>query len=186
VVPVVDSLVFIPRRIVEEIEGRGLSLEDVLVEALPKMLNLDPRVTAESRLELAERYLIEGRELIDKDPIQASEKLYKAVEECVKALAVHFNLEDILRSVEKRGKWAVADLEKAVEAISERIGEWVLSSWAQAWYLRVEGFHEARLDSRAVRIKVPYVERIVEETRRLLGTGEMQAVDVETSEGEIY
>jgi hypothetical protein len=32
--------------------------------------------------------LVEGRELIDRDPIQASEKLYKASEESVKALAI--------------------------------------------------------------------------------------------------
>jgi protein tyrosine phosphatase (PTP) superfamily phosphohydrolase (DUF442 family) len=36
-------------------------------------------------LELAERFLAEGRELIDKDPVQASEKLYKAAEEAVKS-----------------------------------------------------------------------------------------------------
>jgi len=112
----VGSSVFVPRRLVEEIEKRGLNLEDTIIEALSKALNFDPKTIAESRLELAERYLAEGRSLVDKDPVQASEKLYKAAEECVKALAMHFNLEDILRSVKKRGKWAVADLEKAVEA----------------------------------------------------------------------
>jgi hypothetical protein len=35
----------------------------------------------ESHLELASRYLDEGRRLVDKDPVQASEKLYKASEE---------------------------------------------------------------------------------------------------------
>ena len=165
------SPVFVPRRIVEEIEGRGLSVEDVLVEVLPKMLNLDPRVIAESRLELAERYLIEGRDLIDKDPIQASEKLYKAAEECVKALAMHFNLEDILRGVEKRGRWAVADLEKAVEAISEMVGGRFGEAWDRAWALHVWGFHEAKFDSSAVRIRMPYVEKIVEETKKLLRPG---------------
>ena len=43
-------------------------------------------------LELAEKFLAEGGELIDKDPVQASEKLYKAAEEAVKALAKLFNL----------------------------------------------------------------------------------------------
>ena len=93
------SSVFVPRRLVEEIEKRGLNLEDTIIEALSKALNFDPKTIAESRLELAERYLAEGRSLVDKDPVQASEKLYKAAEECVKALAMHFNLEDILRSV---------------------------------------------------------------------------------------
>jgi len=39
-------------------------------------------------VEIAEKFLVEGKELIDKDPVQASEKLYKAAEETVKALAL--------------------------------------------------------------------------------------------------
>jgi hypothetical protein len=167
----VGSSVFVPRRLVEEIEKRGLNLEDTIIEALSKALNFDPKTIAESRLELAERYLAEGRSLVDKDPVQASEKLYKAAEECVKALAMHFNLEDILRSVEKRGRWAVADLEKAVEAISEMVGGWFGEAWDRAWVLHVWGFHEAKFDSSAVRIRMPYVEKIVEETKKLLRPG---------------
>jgi hypothetical protein len=35
-----------------------------------------------------ERFLAEGRGYVEKgDPVQASEKIYKAVEECIKALA---------------------------------------------------------------------------------------------------
>jgi len=43
-------------------------------------------------LELAERFLAEGRELIDENPVQASEKLYKAAEEAVKVLAIALKL----------------------------------------------------------------------------------------------
>jgi len=46
-------------------------------------------------VEIAEKFLAEGRELIDKDPVQASEKLYKAAEEAVKALAKIFNLPQV-------------------------------------------------------------------------------------------
>lgn len=165
------SSVFVPRRLAEEIEKRGLNLEDTIIEALSKALYFDPKTIAESRLELAERYLAEGRSLVDKDPVQASEKLYKAAEECVKALAMHFNLEDILRGVEKRGRWAVADLEKAVEAIGEMVGGWFGEAWDRAWALHVWGFHEAKFDSSAVRIRMPYVEKIVEETKKLLRPG---------------
>jgi hypothetical protein len=45
----------------------------------------------EKRISVALKYLEEGRSLIDEDPVQASEKLYKAAEEAVKALAHHFN-----------------------------------------------------------------------------------------------
>jgi len=44
-------------------------------------------------LELAERFLSEGEKLVDKDPVQASEKLYKAAEEAVKAIATALDLD---------------------------------------------------------------------------------------------
>jgi len=50
------------------------------------------------------RYLEEGKTLLGRDPVQASERLYKAVEEVVKALAVHFNLGEVLENVERRGR----------------------------------------------------------------------------------
>ena len=62
-------------------------------------MNLDPSTVVGARIELAAKYLGEGRELIDRDPVQASEELYKAVEEAVKALAHYYNLSDILANV---------------------------------------------------------------------------------------
>ena len=53
-------------------------------------------------MEFAEKYLEEGRSLVDKDPVQASEKLYKAAKECVKALAIHSNLIEVLEKVKER------------------------------------------------------------------------------------
>ena len=53
---------------------------------------------ARERVELALRYLEEGRALVERDPVQASEKLYRAAEEAVKALALHYGLSDILGS----------------------------------------------------------------------------------------
>ena len=70
------------------------------------------RTTAETHVELALKFLEEGKGLVDKDPIQASEKLYKAAEETVKALAIHFNLVNIIKSVNERGRWTVTDLER--------------------------------------------------------------------------
>lgn|GEM_PF-4334772 len=55
-------------------------------------------------LEFAEKYLEEGRSLVDKDPVQASEKLYKAAEECVKALAIYSNLIEVLEKVKERDR----------------------------------------------------------------------------------
>jgi len=121
-----------------------------------------------NRLEEALRYLEEGKALINKDPVQASEKLYKAAEEVVKALAHHFNLEDVLKKVRSRGRWTVAELEKAVEIISEKIGEWFRRSWDTAWALHVWGFHEAKFDSQAVKVRVADIEKMVLEAQRIV------------------
>ena len=131
--------VIIPRRLAEEVAKRGLVLEEIVLSSLIEKLGLDPAAAVEARLELARRYLREGGELADRDPIQASEKLYKAAEECVKALAIYLNLGDIMREVERRGKWTVTELEKAVEAISDRLGRWYEEAWDRAWALHVWG-----------------------------------------------
>jgi PaREP1/PaREP8 domain containing family protein len=72
-------------------------------------------------LELAERFLAEGRGFIDRDPVQASEKLYKAAEESVKALATALNLDEAGKALEK-GRWTVSLLNDAVYTISEKLG----------------------------------------------------------------
>jgi hypothetical protein len=119
-------------------------------------------------LELAERFLEEGKALMDKDPIQASEKFYKAAEEVVKTLTMYYNLSDILKIVERKGRWTVTELEEAVELISQRVGEWFITSWDSAWAVHVWGFHEAKLNSKAVKIRVPYIERMVLEAKKLI------------------
>ncbi|MCC6004556.1 MAG: PaREP1 family protein [Thermofilum sp.] len=124
---------------------------------------------ARERVELALRYLEEGKALVERDPVQASEKLYKAAEETVKALAVHLGLSDILEGVEKRGRWTATDLEKAVEAVAEKIGDWFSAAWDAVWTLHVWGFHEAKLDSKAVELRVRRVERMLVEARKLVG-----------------
>jgi len=133
-----------------------------------KSLNLDPKIAVEAHVELALKYLEEGRELIDGDPIQASEKLYKAVEEVVKALAIHYGFDDILNRVNERGRWTVTELEKAVLGISKYLGDWFGTAWDRANYLHVWGFHEAKLDSEDVKARLPDIERMVKEAKKIL------------------
>jgi hypothetical protein len=159
---------YIPSKLVEEARRRGFDVESLAVELLVRTLNLDPQIAVEAHLELSHRYLGEGKALVNRDPVQASEKLYKAAEEAVKALVIFYNLQEILSRVEGRGRWVVSDLEKAVEAISERLGGWFLQSWDNAWALHVWGFHEAKLDSKAVEMRLPYVERMVLEAERII------------------
>jgi len=125
-------------------------------------------IELEHHLKLALKYFEKGKNLADKDPIQASEKLYKAAEEIVKTLTVYLNLSDVLENVKKRGGWTVTELEKAVEAISERFGEWFIGAWDIAWALHVWGFHEAKLDTKAVKVRLPYLERMILEAYKIV------------------
>jgi hypothetical protein len=150
------------------LRGGGVDVESLVIDSLVKALNLDPRASVEAHLGLASRYLEEGRNLADKDPVQASERLYKAAEEAVKALAVHFNVEGFLDAVERKGGWSVAELAKAVMEISRRLGKWFRYSWDSAWALHVWGFHEAKLDLEDVRERLPDAERMVLEARKVV------------------
>jgi hypothetical protein len=163
--------VVIPRRLVEELKGRGFDVEFLVIDVLVKSLGLDPKVAVESHLELSLRYLDEGKALVDRDPVQASEKLYKAVEEAVKAFAVYYNLDDILRRVSEKGRWTAGELEKTVLRVSERLGEWFLHSWDNAWALHVWGFHEAKFVSEDVLRRLPSIERLVLESLRIIREG---------------
>jgi hypothetical protein len=123
--------------------------------------------SAESHLELSAKYLNEGKSLIDKDPTQASEKLYKAAEEVVKALTIYFNLSDIIEKVDERKRWTITELDKAFRLISEKLGKWFRSSWDAAWALHVWGFHEAKLDSESVRDRLQDIEKMVMEAQKV-------------------
>jgi hypothetical protein len=62
--------VAIPKRIAEELEKSDVDVGSLIVDLLVKFLNLDPHVAAESHLELALKYLEEGKRLIDEDPLR--------------------------------------------------------------------------------------------------------------------
>jgi hypothetical protein len=124
--------------------------------------------TAEERIELALKYLEEGRALVEKDPVQASERLYRAAEEAVKALALHYNLRSALEKAERSGRWTFEELEKAARAIARRVGEWFIAAWDAASYLLVLGAQEAELDSESVKARLPSIERMIVEARRIV------------------
>ena len=127
---------------------------------------LNPEI--KKHLDLALSFLEEGKSFVEKNPVQASEKLYKAAEESVKLLALYLGISDVLAQVRQRNRWTVTDLEKAVEAISQKLGDWFMASWDTAWALHVWGFHEAKFDSEAVKIRLPYIEKIVEEAKKIV------------------
>ncbi len=78
----------IPKALSEEAARIGIDVESRAIDLLLRELNLDSEAEVRVRLELAERYLREADEHLRRgDPAQSSEKLYKCVEECIKALA---------------------------------------------------------------------------------------------------
>jgi len=113
--------IYIPEKPYREIVRRGLDIESFVLSLIVDSLGLDSEERKEIGIELARKYLEEGKSLVDKDPVQASEKLYKAVEECVKILAIHLNLSEVLSRVESRGRWTVTDFIEAVRAIAKNL-----------------------------------------------------------------
>ncbi|MCC6003692.1 MAG: PaREP1 family protein [Thermofilum sp.] len=119
-------------------------------------------MAAAGRLELARRLLAEAEECLAKgDAVQSSEKLYKAAEECIKALAERLNLKEV-REAEEKGRWTVTLLEKAVGKLVDKLGVDVEFGWAEANYLHVWGFHETKLDVEDVKRRIPIIRRLVD------------------------
>jgi hypothetical protein len=119
-------------------------------------------------LELAVKFLAEGNELIDKDLVQASEKLYKATEEAVKTIAIALKLPEADEAA-KRGRWTAGLLESAVKSIMRRLElNELYHWWDSAYKLHVDGFHEARLGSDDVRLRLRDVEALVNLAKKVL------------------
>ena len=124
--------------------------------------------SAEEHFNLALRYLEEGRNLADKDPVQASEKLYKAAEEAVKTLAIALGLDEARKAVEQ-GRWSSTLLFDTIDTVAIKLNIKELPLWWKAaLVLHVEGFHEARLSGDRIKKDYKYIEAIVEIAKKVL------------------
>jgi len=75
-------------RVEEESKRLGISEEEFIVEALSEYLKIDQEYRMEAHLALSEKYLKEAEEFLNKgDHTQASEKVWGAASQIVKALA---------------------------------------------------------------------------------------------------
>jgi len=155
------EVVYVPKKLVDEVGKKGIDIETFVVSLLVKKLGIDPKEEVEMYLELADEFFREGLGLVEKDPVQASEKLYKAAEECVKAVAKFLDVKEVIDRVRARNRWTVTDLEKVVRRATEVMGEELDIAWDVANYLHVWGFHEAKLDSESVEARVPYIEKVL-------------------------
>lgn len=106
----------------------------------------------------------EGLGFVEKnDIVQSSEKLYKAVEEGIKALAIARGLDEAREAMEK-GRWTVSLLDKA----ARKLGDVAERAWEAGYFLHVNGFHEIRIDMDDVKYRVPIIEALMREVEKLL------------------
>lgn len=162
-------MIVIPKHIAEEAGRRGLDLEEFVLRALGEALNLDPEELLKTRVEIAERNLAEAREYAAKgNPIQASEKLYRAVEECIKAL-VEKHKTPQLEIVRKRGRWDTWLLGQAATDLSKMLGEErIKHTWAVAYDVHVWGPHDAKYRVEDVDAAMPLAEWLLNYTKRAI------------------
>ena len=108
------------------------------------------------------RFLNESKEYIAKgDPVQASEKLYKAVEECIKVLAERHKLPEYEKA-EVDGRWRSHLLAQAARRLATNLREKEIEeAWLRAFNIHVWGFHEGKFDVEYIKQDIPYVEWLV-------------------------
>ena len=135
----------VPKSLYEAARSRGIDVESKIIDVLASEAKLDPREEAEIRLEAAERYVDEAEEYITRgDSIQACEKLYKAAEECIKALAKLADIPEYRRAAEE-GRWWAHLLGRAAHRLSRQLKEpKIADAWSRAYDLHVWGFHEGK------------------------------------------
>jgi len=163
------SMIYLPRKIIEEAMKRGYDIESLVIDSIVEKLRIDPEEEVAIHIELAERYLDEARRYIDRgDPVQASEKLYKVAEECIKALAIELRTPEV-EEAKREGRWWVKLLARAAERIAMLLNKAVIQhGWSVAYNLHVWGFHEASLDMDAIKVSPPTIEYLVVETKKII------------------
>jgi hypothetical protein len=161
--------VHVPREIVEKAKRKGFDVELLVVESIAEKLGLDPREEASIHVKLAEKFLEEAKKFIEQgDAVQASEKLYKVAEECVKALAIMFRAPEV-EEARREGRWWTKLLSRASKKLSLKLKEPIISyGWSVGYDLHVWGFHEASLDIDSVKAVAPIIEQLLAKTKEII------------------
>ena len=147
----------IEKRLREECERKGVSDEELILEALSEFLNIDPETKAEAHIALSEKYAREMDEFLEKgDYVQASEKAWGAASQILKAIA------------SKRGKeLRNGELHKFVSELREETGDQELRRlWQVATSLH-QNFYENWLPEGIVRESIEDVKRFIGKLREL-------------------
>ncbi|MGB9760349.1 MAG: PaREP1 family protein [Fervidicoccus fontis] len=149
----------IERKLKEESERTGIPEEELVLEALSKILGepLDPEARAEIHLKLSEKYMKDAEDFLSrKDYIRASEKAWDAAAQMVKALAAKEG-----KALRGRG-----ELWSYVDELAEKLGDVELRRlWRTANALH-QNFYENWMPPRDVEYAVKDVEVLVEKLRK--------------------
>ncbi len=136
----------------------------------------DPQLEIEQHLETAEGFLEEAKRLIEMAVqtseqiyiMQASEKLYKVAEECIKALAIKYSVKE-LEKVKVKGKWDTWLLGQAAASLAEILSEkQIETAWKYAYDIHVWGFHERKYSIREVQHAQPHIEWLLDYAKKKL------------------
>ena len=145
------------RRIRDEAEKSGLSVEEYLVELLSR--GIDPRDRAKEYLEAAEDLLEEAREELGKGNVrQAAEKLWGAAALAVKAYAY-------LR--EGKRLTSHGELWEYMRLMAREVGRWVRGAWMYANGMHT-CFYEGWCTREDVEDAIENIERLVKEVASLV------------------
>lgn len=154
----------IPRKLLKNLkrkaESEGKTLEELAGSAILSYYGIDdPEIKAELHSRLCEKYLKDGKELLAKgDYAQASEKLWGAAAQIVKALA----------AAEGREIRSHADLHRYIVEVAKRTGDdEVRALWQSALALH-QNFYENWLPAEMVEANARDVEKLIEKLRKLL------------------
>ncbi len=140
------------RRVREEAEKLGISVDEYLVELLSQ--GLDPKSKAMEYVEVAKSLLEEAKEELSKGNVrQAAEKLWGAAALAVKAYAYW-----------KDGKQLTSHgkLWEYKRIMARELGEWVRNSWARATEMHI-CFYEGWCTADDVESSIKSVEKLVGE-----------------------
>ncbi len=147
----------IPKSVAERLKEKGYDLTRI-VEIILKFLNIDPDTSSKVHKELAIAMFNEGVKLSEKgDVVQSSEKLYKAIEESIKALAIAKGLDEV-KEAENKGRWTTSLLDKA----ALKLGEEISRAWEAAFFLHINGFHEATITVDEVTSRIPLIKKVID------------------------
>jgi hypothetical protein len=133
-------------------------------------------VDAEMCLEEALKSLKDGASLVDKDPVNASTKLYEAAVKAAIALATYFDMKDIPGDVCNLPSEKLvndAELLGVVERVAITAGERFRPSWDSAIALRALA-REGRLNPEDVKARLAAIENIVLEAQNRITYSSMR------------